>query len=262
MNHLQVRCPACEKLYEVNPAQIHSLCPHFECVVCRTLFCFDFPPVHPQNIATRKLLKDSPPAVVVKKETGKVCPSCGSLNNHSQQKCYSCQSSFEFNEYTVTHQPAKTDAGILQLWNRIFTDYENEELHQDFIKKCQSLDALAFASKKYQELKDAQGGDPLCHKMILQIQMLVDRNLAENREFDSEPSMPPTWGGFIAWLRTRNWKRVLYWTPLVVSSLMILLGTSRLGFRNLIGLGFATALLSYGLLIMIKGKIKVSDFID
>jgi hypothetical protein len=71
---------------------------------------------------------------------------------------------------------------------------------------------------------------------------------------------------FSDWLKRAvknfNWKKLGIWAPLLVGLAMVLLGVSNLGMRNMIGLGFMTSVLSYGLISLFIGRIRLSDFID
>lgn len=270
MKHLKVRCPACQKLYEVDPVHIKSLSPHFECVACHSLFSFDFPPTNPADIPTRRVqleksrIERSVPPGTLMANTGKNCNQCGSLNLVGSEVCYSCQAPFEFNESKISNVDNKTpESSLLNLWGRIFTDYENEELHLDFIKQAEKTDSLEFALKKYKELKEAQGGDPLCHKMLLQIELIRKSFEVQKQKGPAQREMPMTWKDFWVWLRKHNWQRILLWMPAIISLFIIVLGISNLGTRNLVGIGFAVCILSYGILIMIRGRpLQVSDFIE
>ncbi len=196
MDQLRVRCPACQKLYQVETEAIYSLTPHFECKACHGVFAFDFPPSDTEVKAF--LVRQGEP-----KEEG--APPV-----------------------ILQAQPS-----LVQLWNHIFEDYEDEERHEEFIKRCQELEALPFAKMKYQNLQGAAGNDSLCEKYLRQIDGLV----AIKAELSAQKPIEPH--KFIAWLKSFNWRFIGYWAPLSISVALVAIGFSNMSLRNLIGVGMA-----------------------
>lgn len=192
-----MRCPACQKLYQVETEAIYSLTPHFECKACHAVFAFDYPPDSTEEVR----------AFLVKKS--------------------------EPSEPEVPPVILQAQPSLVQLWNKIFEDYDDEELHDEFIKRCQELDALPFAKMKYENLRAATGSDPLSEKYIRLIEslMLVKAELQAQKPIEAHK--------FVAWLTSFNWARIGYWGPLVMSVIMVIIGFSNGGLRNLIGVGMA-----------------------
>jgi hypothetical protein len=197
VEQLKVRCPACQKLYQVDTEAIYSLTPHFECKACHAVFAFDFPPADLNDVAAF-LVRNSEPGA---KESPAV---------------------------VLQAQPS-----LVQLWNQIFEDYEDEDRHDEFIKRCRELDALPFAKMKYQDLQGATGQDPLCEKYLRQIDALIDVKTELKTQRPIEPQK------FMAWIESLNWKKIGYWAPLIVSVALVLVGFSNMALRNLIGVGMA-----------------------
>lgn len=228
MNHLRVRCPACEKLYQVETEAIYSLTPHFECRACNAVFAFDYPPVDSENVA----------AFLV-----------GPNDLQAQ----------ESSSVRLQAQPS-----LVQLWNKIFDDYDDHELHDDFIKRCRELEALSFAKLKYENLQTAMGTDPVCEKYLRQIEALL------NVKAEISVSKPLEVDHFWMWLKSSLWmvlkkvtiKKAVYWAPLMICLPMIVIGFSNLAMRNMIGTGIMIGFLSYGLITFFRGRIRLSDFID
>ena len=230
MEHIRARCPACQKLYQVETQSIYSHSPHFDCKACHSIFTFQFPPI-------------------------------GDGSENPEVATFLVQNSSENLEET----PAvilQAEPSLVQLWNHIFEDYDDHERHEDFVKRCIELEALSYAQTKYQELKAALGSDELCDRYLLQIEarMLVKSDLktraanAQSQALDLKL--------FAVWLQARNWKKVIYWAPVVLGTLMVLIGFSNLNLRNMIGVGVAVTFLGYGLITILYGRIQVSDFID
>jgi hypothetical protein len=226
VEQLRVRCPACQKLYQVETSAIYSLTPHFECRACGSVFAFEFPPENPEQVQT---------FLVRQKEA---------------------EAPAEEPSLVLQAQPS-----LVQMWNNIFEDYEDEERHEDFIKRCSESDALAFAKMKYEDLRAATGDDPVCEKFLKQIDALmsVKAEMSVQAQKAAEPQE------FLKWLQQQgknfNWLRVLYWTPLAITLFMVILGFSNKGMRNMIGVGVFFAFISYGLITLFRGRIRLSDFL-
>ncbi|MGZ3769890.1 MAG: hypothetical protein ACXVCP_03375 [Bdellovibrio sp.] len=257
---LKIRCPSCTKLYEVASEDIHSEAPLFQCISCETKFSFEYPPADPLNVKcfTVSVVQEKGVAVQhtkkpseTKGQETKSCPKCGALNSRHSQECYSCHVLFEKLEGLPKDPSLKAQPSLVRKWKNLLENFDNEELHDEFIRSCHELDALRFATMKYEELKTAQGGDTKCEQMLARISSLSLVGLSQKPGFPTAQPMPRP-----------KWQKYMYWGPFGLSSLLILMGMVNLGHRNLIGVGVALAFMSAGLIIMIKGKITVSDFLD
>ncbi|MBV2167578.1 MAG: hypothetical protein KUL82_02615 [Bdellovibrio sp.] len=264
---LKIRCPSCTKLYEVESEDIHSETPLFQCISCDSRFSFEYPPVDPQNVLCFVVpVVPTAPAPMeemsvaqhqeVHPDPGahemKSCPKCGALNGRRSKECYSCHVLFEKLEGLPKDPSLKAQPSLVRKWKNLVENFENEELHDEFIRACHQLDALRFATLKYEELKAAQGGDPQCDQMIARINSLMMVGLSQKPVAGKPPETPAR----------PKWQKYLYWGPFALSALLILLGIVNLGHRNLIGTGVALAFMSAGLIVMIRGKISLSDFVD
>lgn len=264
---LKIRCPSCAKLYEVESEDIHSETPLFQCISCDSRFSFEYPPEDPQNVLCFVVpMTVTAPAPTeelsvaqhqeARPEPGasemKSCPKCGALNGRRSKECYSCHVLFEKLEGLPKDPSLKAQPSLVRKWKNLVENFENEDLHDEFIRACHQLDALRFATLKYEELKAAQGGDPQCDQMIARINSLMMVGLSQKPVAGKTTDTPAR----------PKWQKYLYWGPFAVSALLILLGIVNLGHRNLIGTGVALAFMAAGLIVMIRGKISLSDFID
>ena len=275
---LKVRCPHCTKLYEVSGEEIHSEIPVFQCVTCESRFAFEYPPENPEQVdafllsaneaslvapsaevnnanSQKEIVKETPKEALsdaVESQAMKSCPKCGAMNGRRSKECYSCHVLFERLEGLPQDPSLKAQPSLVRKWKNLLENFENQELHDEFIRSCQKLDALRFATSKYEEIKAAQGGDALCDRMIAQINSLMMVNLAQKplAKETAEKTMKP------------KWQKYLFWGPYALSAMLILLGMMNLGHRNLIGLGVAIACMASGVIVMIRGKISASDFLD
>ncbi|MEN0059133.1 MAG: hypothetical protein AAGB31_09895 [Bdellovibrio sp.] len=251
---LKMRCPSCSKLYEVATEDIQSETPVFQCFQCKTHFGFEFPPTDPNKVhcyAVSAAKQHSEPVVVeAVSEAMKSCPKCGALNGRGAQECYSCHVIFQKLEGLPQDTSLRAQPSLVRKWKNLLENFANEDLHNEFIQACHQLDALRFAVMKYEDLKAAQGGDPVCEAMLARIQSLMMVGLSAQEAEKNKVSA------------TGKWRKYFYWGPFSLSALMILLGMINLGHRNLIGVGVALAFMAAGLIIMIRGKISLSDFLD
>lgn len=247
---LKIRCPSCAKLYEVQSEDIHSEAPIFQCVSCDNRFSFEYPPMDPLNVScfSVNLSEEvTSTSAAQQQESMKSCPKCGALNERRSKECYSCHVLFERLDGLPKDPSLKAQPSLVRKWKNLVENFESDRLHDEFIIACHELDALRFAVLKYEELKAAQGGDPVCDQMIARISSLMMVGLKQKPQ--AKPSRP-------------KWQKYLYWGPFGLSALMILLGMVNLGHRNLIGVGVALAFMTAGLIVMVRGRISLSDFID
>lgn len=270
---LKIRCPVCTKLYEVESEDIRSEMPLFGCISCDSRFSFEYPPTDPQNVECFVVPTDISKTVSETAKSGstvakrqesvlesaaepvlnemKACPKCGALNGRRTKECYSCHVIFEKLEGLPKDPTLKAQPSLVRKWKNLLHNFENNDLHDEFIRSCHQLDALKFANLKYEELKSAQGGDIKCDQMIAKIHSLMVVGLQQNT-----PSKASTTGA------KSKWQKYFYWGPFGVSFLLILLGMINLGHRNLIGVGVALGFMSAGLIIMIRGKLSAADFFE
>lgn len=262
---MKIRCPHCAKLYEVQSEDVQSETPLFQCISCETRFSFINPPADLQNVVcfivetaktevSESVEGDAHQQLSTDEELHggtKSCPKCGALNGRRSKECYSCHVIFEKLEGLPTDPTLRAQPSLVRKWRHLLDNFEKETLHDDFIKSCYELDALRFALMKYSDLKEAQGGDPQCDRMIARINALTVVGLSGKNKpvFDSAKDARP------------SWQKYLYWAPFVASFILITMGMINLGHRNLIGVGVALAFMSAGLIVMVRGKISLSDFI-
>ncbi|MNK07413.1 hypothetical protein D3C87_253270 [compost metagenome] len=266
---LKVRCPVCTKLYEVQGEDIQTDIPVFQCVSCDNRFAFEFTPENLENLENIATFLVSAPeeakvsavanasrqesvVEVSAQQEMKSCPKCGALNGRRSHECYSCHVLFDRLEGLPSDPTLKAQPSLVRKWKNLLGNFSDEKLHEEFVLSCQALDALRFAMMKYEEIRTAQGGDVLCDQMIARINSLMMVGLSQkplaSKEADKEAPV--------------KWRKYLFWGPYAISAILILAGMLNLGQRNLIGLGVAIACMTSGLIVMIRGKISVSDFID
>jgi hypothetical protein len=280
---MRARCPSCSKLYEVASEDLRNEAPLFECVSCACRFSMEYPPADPMNVLTfivpldhitQEIQRSEPqePASVTQfaavgvagvntaaapKEPGvdemKACPKCAAMNGRRAKECYACHVIFERLEGLPQDPSLRAQPSLVRKWKNLLENFSETSLHEDFIRSCHELDALKFAVMKYEEIKAAQGGDSLCDQMLARIQSLMMVGLAQ-KPLASQNKKPA--------FDMAKYRKYFFWGPYTISTLMILLGMMNLGHRNLIGVGVALACMTSGLIVMIRGRISWSDFVD
>ncbi len=201
-----------------------------------------------ENIAQRHEA-ELPLAATVPANEMKSCPKCGAMNGRRAKECYSCHVLFERLEGLPQDPSLKAQPSLVRKWKNLVNNFDNEKLHEEFLMACHQLDALRFATFKYEELKSAQGGDAQCDIMLARIQSLMLVGLSQKPTESKTPARP-------------KWHKYMYWGPFALSALLILLGMINLAHRNLVGVGVAFAFMSAGLIVMIRGRLQASDFFD
>ena len=273
MEKLRLRCPTCSKLYEVSDSDISSATPHFDCISCASRFTFDYPVRNFKDIATRVIFQNpaTPETLSFQQELenqirlhqttsapqqqSHSCPKCGAANNKGLAECYSCHVIFEKMLELPLDPTLRAQPSLVRKWKNLVLNFDNAELHEDFLKSCHELDALRFAILKYEDLQKAQGGkDDVCESMIYKAHGLLQVTLYSRKSGD--PFHKKESSKTIV-----SWHKYVFFTPLIVSALMMLSGFTSLAQRNLVGAGVAVMLLTFGLTLFWKGRVSISDFI-
>lgn len=255
--HFNVRCPSCTKLFRIDSREIKSSSPYFDCTTCKTRFTFDYPPANVNRIETRMIsqkdtfqLEDSIDQEAVPEL--RKCPKCASLNPRLSKECLKCGVIFE----RVENLPA-TDAALgaipslVKAWQELLSDYDNLKKHLAFVNRCEDLQALPYALKKYQSLKEAQPQDDVAQQMFHQVLLKNLRGRAE--KISGVPQIQALFGKI-------NWARVRKVSPMVIGISLVLIGLTTSSARNMVGIGAAILFLVIGLTVFFKGRLSLDDF--
>lgn len=255
--HFNVRCPSCNKLFRIDSREIKSSSPYFDCTTCKTRFTFDFPPPNVNRIETR---------VVSQKDTFQLedsvdqeampelrkCPKCSAVNPRMSKECLKCGVIFEKVESVpVSDAALGAIPSLVKAWQDLMSDYDNLKKHVAFVDRCEDLQALPYALKKYQSLKEAQPQDDVAQKMFHQVIM---KNLKGRAEQTS--AYQALQKGFTK----VNWTRIRKLAPLILGLMLILVGLGQHSGRNMVGLGAAVIFLTLGLTVFMKGRLSAEDF--
>jgi ribosomal protein L40E len=275
MEKLRLRCPSCSKLYEVSADDIKSHSPQFDCVVCFSRFGVEMPSLKTFIVAKsaegervrtfqEELRTQSLAALQAEIQRGndknqdKACPKCGALNAKNSEECYSCHVIFERLEQLPLDPRLRAQPSLVRKWKNLVLNFDNKDLHEDFLKSCHQVEALRFAILKYEELRRAQGGaDDVCTTMIARAQSLLHVPAAAA---SATPTGAGAVNGVIKSEAPQAWEKWCLWVPVGLSLVMILVGFLNLSLRNLVGAGVAVLLLTLGLIYFWKGRLSLSDF--
>jgi hypothetical protein len=271
-----MRCPSCAKLYRVDAKDIVSSSPHFDCQACRTQFTFDYPPRHPHAIPTRplKLPQFSPVSELdfendIPKEFVRKCPKCGAFNTKAAEDCHKCHVILARAEGMALEPKSGALPSLIRAWQELLSDYENVTKHIAFVDRCEDLQAIPFALKKYQALKEAQPHDDVARKMFEQVWMKslvhgADRMVRASEirryiaDFKGSRFYKKLYKSVVL---SVNWPRVIKISPWALYTLLILVGMTSASLRNLVGIGASLFFMHLGLRLFFKGRVGLDDFI-
>ncbi len=256
---LDFRCPTCSKLYQVDSRLIKSSSPHFDCVVCGEVFCFQYPPKDWHRIEAQRITDRNSAS----QKLEKVCPKCSAINMNGSQECYSCQVVFQNYELLKREDYPNALPSLVNAWQNYLQDFENAEKQKSFLQKCFSANQLDYARAKLNSLRKVMGPeDAMCAQAAAELDKLNQIKQQEKRlkpqdgalRFKDEPLVNMI-------KRLLRQRRVLYCGPVVLAMLMIMFGLVSREHRNTIGPGVAIIILHVGLIYTFKGRITLSDFL-
>lgn len=251
-DQIKVRCPQCFQSFRINAKEVHQARPKFACTKCHSKFWLPFPeslkqkeligfPLSwiesaPETKATVEGSNGAADSSAVKDDTFE-CPSCGFANAKDQAECKKCGVVFEKimarvkdEEEGVTSTP-----NLRKMWKQILTDFENDELHEEFLLECQKLNCLTFATRRYSQLGEAVGVDDTIEKMMERLNSLSQQKLAHLQAPLEAKAKSSNWRP--GWLSLSN-------IMLFFAFAVIAVGMMTPGGRNLIGAGAALGFLS------------------
>lgn len=255
---LQIRCPSCTKLYEVHSKDVRGRQPQFECVLCHCRFSFSFPPAQPDDIQCKILSHSHMKRALESKTLNgsesaylKTCPKCAALNPLRSLECYSCGVIFSRVEGMPREAHLRAQPSLLKKWKSILNDYENQELHEEFLQSCIAVQALDFARDRYQEAIAMQGIDPIGEQMVRRVDGLKN----ETKEPSNKSNLLQ--GSLLHNLLMRYWRAF----PLALGVIFVFIGLIGKTNRNMVGVGITLLLLSVGFVYIMNGRVKWNDFI-
>ncbi len=250
---LRVACPSCSKSYRIDTRDIRSSEPHFECMACLCTFGFPFPVQNPMKVVAR-LLKPSRQPLDEQKAKAidvKTCRKCSALNAKGSKECRGCGAIFAQLEGLPMDSKIGALPSLVRAWKDLMQDYDNLKKHVAFVDRCEDLQAIPYALKKYKDLKEAQPQDQIASEMVHRV--LARRFARQAEALREHPSVQ-------LMVRQVNWKRIRKLAPWLASGCLIAAGLTHPAFKNLAGVGASLLFISLGLLLFFKGRIRFEDF--
>ncbi|PWU18676.1 MAG: hypothetical protein C5B49_06820 [Bdellovibrio sp.] len=251
---VRTSCPSCRKRYSIDTRDIHSSEPQFECLACLTTFSFVFPTDTPMNAKSQIVRLGRQPLegrIDPKVTDVKTCPKCSAMNARGSAECRRCGVIFSRLEGLPLDASLGALPSLVKAWHDLMDDYENLTKHLAFVSRCEDLQAIPFALKKYQDLKRAQPHDGLAQEMFHRV--LARRFIEQAQNVTKHPFCQRI-------IHEPNWPRIRKVAPWSVAIVLILLGLTSHTLKNLAGLGVAALFITVGLLLFFRGRIRFSDF--
>jgi hypothetical protein len=217
-----MRCPVCSKLYKVEPEVLALKHSQFDCLSCHQTFAFEYPSKHPNSVKTFVIDSGfSKPAAVEVKEVRE-----------------------------------STYQGLARMWQELMNDYGNLTKHFAFVERCEELQAIPFALKKYENLKRVQPQDDLANQMFHQVLMkslvtTTEKIMNQNEKLRMLSKQ----------ISSFNWQRLQKILPLAIGILLVSIGLSNANLRNLIGAGAAIIVATGGFRIFKSGEFRLKDYV-
>ncbi len=239
---LKLRCPSCAKLYEVDSVDIETVSPQFQCLSCDCRFTFAYPPMNPNHIVCS--IVDALGHLTFQEEQ-KSCPKCAALSPVGAEECYSCCVIFSRLVDLPTDTSLRAQPSLVRKWKMLMEDFTDEAKHEDFVRNCHQLEAMNFAFNKYNDMKQALGGDDLCERMLKRVQKLSEISVESAVKVDPRSATVS---------KAKSWTSYIIPGIYILCAILILWGSFSLANRNLVGVGVAIACLLTGVILSSKGN--------
>lgn len=244
---IKVRCPECLKLYAIDPEEIKSTKPKFQCLQCKTKFWLAYPESLGQDeiigIRWTKIHETtfvSPNATdhegvaesteIALKPSMDPCPQCHQLILRGISECPKCGvliqrflSLKKLREEEEQGFPASRE--LRRIWTEVIDRYDDKKVHQDFIHACQNERNLAYAARQYGKILSALPSDEMGLTMRDQIVALTQLSVNTHGKSD-KPRKEKAFWNFTSFI-------------IFFSTILIVVGLFLEPLRNMVGVGVA-----------------------
>lgn len=270
---IHFRCPQCQKLYSAHLEAFQSHEPHFECLHCHSVFGIDLSQFQAPVLAKTSVfetkentLTETKNEILVKSESvdrnsvsKKACPKCGATNNLKAEECKSCQVVFAKIEGQELSGEWKVSPTTMKLWKSLLEDFENQNLHQEFIESCSKENILAFALERYETLDRSFGGDPLVRRNLEQVRarILAPLELPITQGSEVKTSSKAEGQQAVDENDEIPLKTILMFLSYGIGILLFFLGVMKAGPKNSSGFGVALIMMTYGVIYFIDNRKKL-----
>lgn len=271
---IKVRCPSCYKKFAVKTLEIQDITPHFECPSCRKAFAVslkegftnldalvgfavetegfsEYEPT-PEPTKVRETVKESPKLALTKAFS---CPKCGEGYDAADKECSSCGVYFDkfFSPRGLKERSYSASKEVKDLWEKTIDNYENLEVHRQFLIRAQAEEALPYARYKYENILELAPDDSIARSFIKEAEALIAAQM--NSKISSYKNKPlgivgPFMGAF---LETLKLPRIRLSSVIIfLCAMVIITGFSIPGMQNLVGIGSSLLFLTLALRFYFK----------
>ncbi len=208
---MKVQCPECKEIVVMDVFETSSEGLRFVCPECQRIHFIE----NKDNLDQEDASRQGTPSEKTENTTGrksdvivaspeladeslgrqKICPKCG----HAQTggtSCHKCGLDFlRFDPSNLPPDPK--DAS--RIWNEIEHNPQDQQLHEEFIKACNEVGRLDYATRQYRILSRLPGMANIAQKMQTRILSLAQAQLvpggleASSRDDPKKKSKIVTW---------------------------------------------------------------------
>ncbi|MCB9026069.1 MAG: hypothetical protein H6625_07120 [Bdellovibrionaceae bacterium] len=242
---VKVRCPQCLKLYNVSTRSVQTKKPKFQCNQCNEYFSLSYPEClgldevvgYAESWEKSKSLEQASPEQIKENEEKIPCIKCGASNVVSSTECNSCGIIFKkYREQKEDPFALKAPQKLKEFWHMVIQHYEDEDLHEEFLRQCRKSGHLEFASSRYKKILDVQPQEVIAQKFKNKIVALV--SMATDRPIKNEAKI--------------RFKVPFASLAMLLSSIVLFMGYFLPEYRNLMGIGAAFLFITTAIRLIFK----------
>jgi hypothetical protein len=268
VDSVRVRCPKCYQPYKIFASDIKEPRPRFECRKCESQFWLPFPealnrveqigfPVSWLNVKAEGTKKSeaqisSDPQIHTAGEEDeqfeRTCSNCGKRHGLKLRECPHCLVLVEKADAVQQDrlEGIKSTPQLRELWQHVTNDFEAIDAHDAFLLEAERQRCLDYAAKRYQELEEAMGPDPVIQKMQKKIDVLLSRGVDVVAHSGSQPSQSRVEQVASKPVKSRTWIRFSNFV-LLLALVVCVVGMLIPGGRNMVGVGAAIGFFAFAM---------------
>lgn len=218
-----MKCPTCSNPYSVDPLDISTDQPTFDCLACDTRFFFRWPqPFLETEVDTF--------AIEMTHSNPKPEPA---LEPQMPQESANPPAPAPAVKTPIRVQD-ELEMDLQEKWKSLLNHWEDEWWHQSFLSFCDKKSKLSFAINKYTQYLKDHPKDELAKKMQERLKALSRSDLIRAHQVSAAPPTAKPASG-------SAWRYLRWWWPisLVVCLTLFMVGYTQPAYRNLVGLSLA-----------------------
>lgn len=227
-----MKCPTCSNPYSVDPLDISTDQPTFDCLACDTRFFFRWPQpfldraveTFPLEMPLQMTQGESEPAIEE--------PPTPVVEVAAPQEAKAAEPE------PVAKAPIRVqdemELDLQEKWKSLLNHWEDEWWHQSFLSFCDKKSKLSFATSRYTQYLKDHPKDELARKMHERLKALSRSDLVRAHQVTANPpAVKPS--------THPAWKYLKWWWPCTIALCLTLfmIGYTQPMYRNLVGLSLA-----------------------